>query len=387
MPTATATEKPAAYGAEPVRKQNLINPRFWHGMLPGDFLREFVRHRGRVSPRGAIASATALGAGFGHLVGKGVQHLTYGRRIREMRLEKPPLFVLGHWRSGTTLLHELLIPRPGEHLPTTYACFVPHHFLSTEAWFTRLFPWLLPKKRPMDNVDMAWDRPQEDEFAIMALGMPSPYRSWMFPLDGPVDADWLTLDDVTDDQRRRWGEALRYFVHAVSVGRQGRVVLKSPPHTARVRTLLKVFPGRPLRPHHARPAGAVPLDGALVAEPGDGPGLQRKPDHYDWIEEEVFSNLQRMYAAFERDRDLIPAGRLAELRYEDLVADPMDGAAPRLRDARPRRLHRRRQRRDGLPRREARLQDEPLRVAGRDRVARARAVGRVRRSVRIYVVN
>jgi hypothetical protein len=30
-----------------------------------------------------------------------------------------------------------------------------------------------------------------------------------------------------------------------------------------------------------------------------------------------------MYERFEQDRDLIPAGRLAELRYEELVADPV----------------------------------------------------------------
>src|SRR5690606_33523779 len=51
--------------------------------------------------------------------------------------------------------------------------------------------------------------------------------------------------------------------------------------------------------------------------------LQPKRAHYDWIEEEVFSNLTRMYEAYDRDRALIPAGRLVEMRYEDLVADPL----------------------------------------------------------------
>jgi hypothetical protein len=34
-----------------------------------------------------------------------------------------------------------------------------------------------------------------------------------------------------------------------------------------------------------------------------------------------------MYAAFERDRAALPAGRLHEIRYEDLVADPVGALA------------------------------------------------------------
>jgi hypothetical protein len=30
-----------------------------------------------------------------------------------------------------------------------------------------------------------------------------------------------------------------------------------------------------------------------------------------------------MYARFEQDRQLIPAGHLAEIRYEELIADPV----------------------------------------------------------------
>ena len=46
-------------------------------------------------------------------------------------------------------------------------------------------------------------------------------------------------------------------------------------------------------------------------------------DHGETLEEYVFAAFEEMYAAFERDRSLVPAGRLHELRYEDLVADPV----------------------------------------------------------------
>jgi hypothetical protein len=52
--------------------------------------------------------------------------------------------------------------------------------------------------------------------------------------------------------------------------------------------------------------------------------LQWPRAEYDWLEEHVLDNLVRMYEAFERDRELIPPGRLVEIRYEDLVSNPRE---------------------------------------------------------------
>ena len=41
--------------------------------------------------------------------------------------------ILGYWRSGTTLLHELLCRDTRYSFATTHACMNPHHFLLTEA--------------------------------------------------------------------------------------------------------------------------------------------------------------------------------------------------------------------------------------------------------------
>jgi hypothetical protein len=50
-------------------------------------------------------------------------------------------------------------------------------------------------------------------------------------------------------------------------------------------------------------------------------GLQ--VDRGDTLEPYVFAAFDEMYAAFERDRATLPPGRLHEIRYEDLVADPV----------------------------------------------------------------
>lgn len=321
MPENDSKPKKQGYGADPLHHYGWITPRFWHGMLPWDFWPMALKNRCRFSVRGALTSGTITGIGLFHAATKLWNELLVGRRIRHSRPSQPPLFVLGHWRSGTTLLHELLIRDPRHTYPTTFECFAPHHFLVTEAWITPLIGWLLPKKRPMDNVATGWERPQEDEFALCSLGLPTPYRSWAFPDHGPVDAEWLTLDGVDEADRQRWIEALRRFVAALSLKQSGRIILKSPPHTARVRTILEAFPDARFVHISRDPLKLFPSTVRLWKSLCDVQSLQGYRESYDWIEEEVFSNLNRMYEAYDRDRGLIPEGRLAEVRYEDLTAD------------------------------------------------------------------
>ena len=63
----------------------------------------------------------------------------YGGAVARTPIRHAPLFIVGHWRTGTTLLHELLILDPRHAFPTTYQCMEPNHFLLTE----RLVPALV----------------------------------------------------------------------------------------------------------------------------------------------------------------------------------------------------------------------------------------------------
>jgi omega-hydroxy-beta-dihydromenaquinone-9 sulfotransferase len=59
-----------------------------------------------------------------------LQNRLYRRFLDQLDL-RPPLFLVGHWRSGTTLLHELLALDEQYAASSTYACFNPHQFLLT----------------------------------------------------------------------------------------------------------------------------------------------------------------------------------------------------------------------------------------------------------------
>ncbi len=318
---ARPVDKPP-YSETPTHSYGLLAPRFWHGMRLGTWLSLLATRQCRLTPRSMFTAATITPVSAFNSVCSAWQNAWCGRRIRRQVLAAPPLFVLGHWRSGTTLLHELLIRDPEHTYPSTYECFVPHHFLVTQKWFAPLTAWLLPKKRPMDNVVTGWERPQEDEFALCNLGMPTPYLCWAFPHNGPVHSEYLTLRDVPKRARRRWQATLKFFVKSVAVNRNRRLILKSPPHTARVRSLLEVFPDAKFVHISRHPFTLFPSTIRLWKSLCDVQGLQPDLPEYDWLEEEVFTNLEKMYAAYDEDRQLVPAGNLCEVKYEDLVADP-----------------------------------------------------------------
>jgi hypothetical protein len=257
-------------------------------------------------------------------IGGFLERVLLGHRLRHLQLAYPPLFVLGHWRSGTTLLHELLIRDPENTYPNSFECFCPVHFLFSQWWLAPITRWALPSRRPMDNMLTDWERPQEDEFALCNLGLPSPYLVWAFPNHGPVFEEYLDLRDITPARRREWIRTLQRFVLRVASLRNRRIVLKSPPHTARVRTLLEAFPDARFVHIVRDPFMLFPSTVRLWQALSEAQGLQVvQPEKLDaWLEEFVLRTFVRMYDAFERDRHLIPPGRLVEIRYEDLVEDP-----------------------------------------------------------------
>jgi len=249
------------------------------------------------------------------------ENVLYRSQIREAKLEHPPIFIIGHWRSGTTFLHELMVLDPRFTFARTIDCLLPNQFLHCGDFIRKYLGFFLPSQRPMDNMAAGWDRPQEDEFALMNLGAPSPYLSIAFPNHPPVCSEYLDFEGVPSDELERWKGTLMEFLRRLQIRDPRRIVLKSPTHTGRVKVLAEMFPDAKFVHIVRDPYAVFPSTVRLWKSLNVTQGLQ-SPNH-EGLEEYVFSSFKRMTGAFERDHEALGQGRLCEVRYEDLASDPL----------------------------------------------------------------
>ena len=297
------------------------SPRFWHGMLLRDWLRLLARNRFSIHPTRIPMSCAITAFATCNSVLYQLQKLIYGRRVNATQIEEAPVFILGHWRSGTTYLHELMVLDEQFTYPTTYQCFAPNHFLLTQWLVTRWMRFLLPSRRPMDNMALGWNLPQEDEFALCNMGVPSPNLRMAFPNHPPVHVEYLEADQLDDGELERWKRALMRFMRLVTFRTPRRLIMKSPTHTGRIKPLSEMFPEARfvhiVRDPYVLFPSTIRLWKALYSVQGlqlhDGEGL----------EQYVFDSLDRMYRGFQRQREQIDPARICDVRYEDLVRDPV----------------------------------------------------------------
>ncbi|MBI5569815.1 MAG: sulfotransferase [Desulfomonile tiedjei] len=304
-------------------KRLRAHPQIIQGMTLGTLLRVLARNRFLVDSQclGRLAYLLVLGV-FNSLFGA-YESLFNARAVERVKLKKPPLFILGHWRSGTTHLHNLLCQDNRLACPRAFQAEFPHHFIFsfTQAGVS-VFDFIAPSKRPMDNVSFAANVPHEDEFALAAASAVSPYMKTLFPVTDDNTHSCLDPRDLSPKALEEWKRAMILFLKKLTLLQPGRVVLKSPPHLGRVATLLEMFPDAQFV-HIVRNPYDVYLSSHKLWKDGFAHAHLQIPKS-DQIDELILSWYAELFALFERDRSLIPPGNLYEMTYEDLVARPLE---------------------------------------------------------------
>jgi hypothetical protein len=236
-------------------------------------------------------------------------------------LVSDPVFILGHWRTGTTLLHTLFHHDERFWTPTTYECLAPGHFILSADKFPKLMQF--PSRRPMDNMSMGWFQPQEDEFALCIRGASSVYRNIAFPNHQVSNLESLTLGDLPAAKLDHWKATFRQFVTYLNYARQRTLIMKSPTHTGRIRVLLDMFPDAKFVHITRSPYDFIPSTIYLWDAMDATNGLQRNVSKVD-REDYVFDCFQRMYQGFEQGKHEIPPHNFCEVAFDDLTERPID---------------------------------------------------------------
>ena len=260
------------------------------------------------------------------------QSVAYGRRIAREALHPEPLFLLGFWRSGTTLLHNLLSMDPQWGFVSTYQAAMPDVFLAGQNRVRRMIEKSLPPNRGVDNIPVDFAMPQEEEIAMMCRSGLSPYAYLHFPRTAEDALDYLFAKErLSSASFDRWRREYTRLLQAASYHMGGKpLLLKSPSNTSRITALLDLFPEARFVYIQRDPYDTVRSYERLIRLMNDWHALQRVD--FDGLLMKQLEVYRDMATAYLEQRELIPAGRLVEIRYEELEQDKV-GQIGRIYDA------------------------------------------------------
>jgi omega-hydroxy-beta-dihydromenaquinone-9 sulfotransferase len=273
-----------------------IDPRYWHKAAYVLFM-------------------SALG-----IPGNLAERVQYDRIVEETTIEQPPVFIIGHWRSGTTYLHNLISQDPQFGCFTSFQAWTPNNCLGVEGKVTRLFlETLLPKKRPMDEVGLSPDAPQEEEFALGNLGPYSFLLGLYFPRNMRKYFDETILfEGLPPEGKAEWQRVYLNILKKASFMAEGKqLLLKNPANTGRIKALLEQFPDAKFVHIHRNPYN-VYLSMRQLYRKLLMPCYTFHQVTEEELEADYFYVYQKLMQRFWEEKDLVPAENWVEVPYESL---------------------------------------------------------------------
>lgn len=252
-----------------------------------------------------------------------ISKLRFGRRISREELVEDPLIVVGHWRSGTTHLQNLLCQDPQFGCVPLLQAAIPHEALLCSSGIRARLQNSLPATRLMDNLPVSIDVPWEEELALAAFSRFSYYHISSFPREmDQVFQDTVLLEEASLQDQEAWWKHTHRFLQQVQMQHPGKpLMLKDPANTARVRLLRSHLPKARFLHLHRNPYEVFASTVHLHEKAQAAWGLQQ--GSRDMIVEHVLSSYPKLMQAWFDQKDGIPDGHLAEMRFDDLIADPV----------------------------------------------------------------
>ena len=252
------------------------------------------------------------------------ERMLFGVAIRRHRLSAPPVFIIGHWRSGTTNMHNLMLQDPQFSSVTMLHCAIPAGFLTWEWLARRILNRRLPKSRPMDAVPLGIDEPMSEDFALAGLTHMSHYLNYFFPqIAEQTFRETVLFEGASAKDVAHWSDYYDYLLRKVSYAcGSKRLLLKNPPNLGRIPEVLKLYPDAKFIHVYRNPyvvhASTVKLMNRFMEN------LAFQSHDPLQVEEFISRRYQSILQKWFHDRALIPAENLIELRHEDIITRPTE---------------------------------------------------------------
>lgn len=252
-----------------------------------------------------------------------VEERRYNSKINNLQVDLPPVFIIGFWRSGTTVLHNLLCQNPEFGYVNTFQAVFPNHCFMNQWWIRNIARFLLPEKRPGGDIKFDFAMPQEEEIALGNMQPISFYNFFYYPneLENVINKS-LYFKNLSPAEMKKWKETYLRLVKIALLNSKGkRFVSKNPPNTFRIRLLLEMFPDAKFIYLHRDKYQTLFSFQKFVNSVHDGIKYQ----DYDVVKhnQKLIRLYKLMLEQYTNDKSLIQEGNLVEVEFEKFEKDMM----------------------------------------------------------------
>lgn len=237
------------------------------------------------------------------------------------------LVVLGYYRSGTTHLHYVLSCDPSSVTPRWHQALAPQGWALSWTLLRYVLVPFLSSRRPQDDVAYGPEYPAEDDFAVCnSSAMCAMPGRMVLPGEWAYYKRLHGFEGATEKELAAFARAQMAFTRRIAMLNPGkRLLLKTPSHTARVSELVRIYGEHGVVVkfvHISREAGAVVKSNVAMHQRFEPFLLQPHPGEEE-IRRRVVEEYDQTERAFVAQASALGPGRVAQMRYQDLIADPM----------------------------------------------------------------
>lgn len=286
-------------------------------------LASVLANSGGVPLRSMANVVGLLGAAVGRAPISAVEKIYTNSKLKSSGDMPPPVFIVGHWRSGTTHLYNLMVQDDFGFVPPV-ATGLPWDMLLLGRLLKPVIDRALPETRYIDNIPVRPDSPQEDEIALANMSPLSFYHGIYFPkaFDYHVSRG-LFFDGCTESEVEAWQDTFTYFMRKLWLQQDRKpLLIKNPVYTSRVEMLHRLYPDALFIHIRRNPYEVFESMRNFYAKLFKQLALQPY-DHVD-IDEVVLSVYERIMGLIEAQWPSIPEAQRVEIAYENLDQNPIE---------------------------------------------------------------
>ncbi len=245
------------------------------------------------------------------------------KKIRYKKIKTDPIFIIGHWRSGTTHLHYLMYKDEKFITLEAFQAFFYRIAFVSKGFIRPLLNKLMPLKRPQDNVEINAYAPTEEEHPLTNITEKSGMQSFFFPKNWAYFNSYNLFENISQNKINRWLKTYNKLLLQIEWfnKKNKQLLLKNPHNTARIAELIKHYPSAKFIYIHRNPYDVFQSMLHLYNKTIKSQFLQHCSD--EEIKARIIECYKKTINYYIERKKQIPKSQLIEVSYDQLSNEPI----------------------------------------------------------------